>query len=53
MSNIYLKIPIENFWGKSQNIIKWLCVLDVEVSFKNLLPGQSWGAPTHEDIIEF
>ena len=23
------------------------------VSLKNLAPGQFWGAPTHEDIINF
>ena len=43
MSNIYLKVTIEKNWG-FQNF-------DF-LSLKNLSPGQSWGAPTHEDIIE-
>ena len=44
MSNIYLKVIIEKGLG-SQNF-------DF-LSLKNLSPGQNWGAPTHEDIIEF
>ena len=44
MSNIYLKVTIEKNW-RSQNF-------DF-LGLKNLSPGQFWGAPTHEDIIEF
>ena len=44
MSNIYLKVIIEKGLG-SQNF-------DF-LSLKNLSPGQNWGAPTREDIIEF
>ena len=44
MSNIYLKVIIDVKNGRSQTFY-----------FKGLknLPGQFWGAPTHEDIIEF
>ena len=45
MSNIYLKDTIEGKNWPSQNV-------DF-LGFKNLSPGQSSGAPTHEDIIEF
>ena len=45
MSNIYLKVTIEEKNWRSQNF-------DF-VDIKNLLSGQFWGAPTHEDIIEF
>ena len=45
MSNIYLKVTIEEKNWPSQNV-------DF-LGFKNLSPGQSWGAPTLEDIIEF
>ena len=41
MSNIYLKVTIETF-SKLQFS-----------GFKNLSPGQLWGAPTHADITEF
>ena len=41
MSDIYLKVTIES----SQNF-------DFP-GFKNLSPGQFWGASTHADIIEF
>ena len=43
MSNIYLKVTIEEL--RSQNF-------DF-LGLKNLSPGQLWGAPTQEDIIEF
>ena len=44
MSNIHLKVTIEKNWGsRNFNFL----------SLKNLSPGQFWGAPTHEDIIEF
>ena len=45
MSNIYLKCNIEVKNGRSQNFN----FLDL----KNLSQGKFWGAPTHEDIIEF
>ena len=45
MSNIYLKVNNEEKNWRSQN-------LDF-LGLKNLSPGQFWGAPTHEDIIEF
>ena len=45
MSNIYLKITIEEKSRRSQNFD----FLDL----KNLSPGQFWGAPTHADISEF
>ena len=43
MSNIYVKLTIEE--RRSQNF-------DF-LGLKNLSPGHFWGAPTHEDIIEF
>ena len=44
MSNIYLKATIE------EN----LCSQNFDfLGLKNLSPGQFWGAPSHEDIIEF
>ena len=45
MSNIYLKVTIEEKNRRSQNF-------DF-LGFRNLLPFQFWEAPTHEDIIEF
>ena len=45
MSSIYIKVIIEEKNCRSQNFN----FLDL----KNLSPGQSWRAPTHEDIIEF
>ena len=45
MTNIYLKVTIEQKNGRSQNF--------GFLGLKNLSPGQLWGAPTHEDIIEF
>ena len=45
MSNIYLKVIIEEKNGRSQNF-------DF-LGLKNLSPGQFWGPPTHEVIIEF
>ena len=45
MSNIYLKVTIEEKNWRSQN----LNYLDL----KNLPPGQFWGAPTYEVIVEF
>ena len=45
MSNIYLKVTNEEKNWRSQNF-------DF-LGLKNLSPGQFWGAPTHEDIIEF
>ena len=45
MSKIYLKVTIHEKKWHSQNF-------DF-LGFKNLSPGQFWGAPTHEDIIEF
>ena len=44
MWNIYLKISTEKSW-RSENF-------DF-LSLKNLSLGQSWGTPTHADIIEF
>ena len=45
MSNTYLKVTIEE---------KNWCSEDFDrLGLKNLSPGQFWGAPTHEDIIEF
>ena len=44
MSNIYFKVTVEKNW-RSQNF-------DF-LSLKNLSPGQFWGAPIHENIIEF
>ena len=41
ISNIYLKVTIETFSKLRFS------------GFKNLSPGQFWGAPTHADIIEF
>ena len=41
MLNIYLKVTLETF-SKLQFH-----------GFKNLSPGQLWGAPTYADIIEF
>ena len=38
MSNIYLKVTIETF------------SIPQFSGFKNLSPGQFWGAPTHADI---
>ena len=45
MTNIYLKVTIEQKNGRSQNF--------GFLGLKNLSPGQLWGAPTHEGIIEF
>ena len=45
MSNIYLKVTIEEKNWRSQNF-------DF-LSLKNLSSCQFWGAPTHADIIEF
>ena len=45
MSNIYLKVTIEEKNQRSQNF-------DF-LGLKNLSPGQFLGAPTHEDMIEF
>ena len=45
MSNIYLKVTVEEKNGCSQNFD----FLDL----KNLSPCQFWGAPTHEDSTEF
>ena len=45
MSNIYLKVTNEEKNWRSQNF-------DF-LGLKNLSPGQFWGAPAHEDIIEF
>ena len=45
MSNIYLKVTIEEKNRRSQNF-------DF-LGLKNLSPCQFWGAPTHADIIEF
>ena len=45
MSNICLKVTIEKKKRGSQNF-------DF-LGLKNLSPCQFWGAPTHEDIIEF
>ena len=44
MSNIYLKVIIDAKNRRSQTF-----------DFPGLknLPGRFWGAPTHEDIIEF
>ena len=44
MSNIYLKAAIEK--NRRSQDFDFLIL-------KNLSPGQFWGAPTHEDIIEF
>ena len=45
ISNIYLKVTIEEkHWGSQNSDFPGL---------KNLSPGQFWGAPTNEDIIEF
>ena len=44
MSNIYLKVSR----GEKLTFSK----LDF-LRLKNLSPGQFWGAPTYEDIIEF
>ena len=43
MSNIYLKATIEKIWASQD--------FDF-LSLKNLLPGQFWKDPTHENIIE-
>ena len=45
MSNIFSKVTIEEKNWRSQNINF--------LGLKNLSPCQFWGAPTHEDIIEF
>ena len=45
MSNIYLKVTIEEKNGRSQNF-------DF-LGLKNWSSGQFLGSPTHEDIIEF
>ena len=45
MSNIYLKVTIEEKNWRSQNF--GFLVL------KNFSPGQFWGAPTHEDVCGF
>ena len=45
MSNIYLKVTIEEKNWRSQNF-------DF-LGLKILSPSQFWGAPTHADIIEF
>ena len=45
MSNIYLKVIIEEKNWRSQNF-------DF-LGLRNLSQGQFWGAPTHEDTIEF
>ena len=45
MSNIYLKITIEEKNWRSQNF-------DF-LGLRDLSPGQFYGAPTHEDIFEF
>ena len=45
MSNIYLKVAIEEKNWRSQNINY--------LGLKNLSLGQFWGAPTHEYFIEF
>ena len=45
MSNIFVKNTIEEKNWRFQNF-------DFLV-LKNVSPGQFWGAPTHEDIIEF
>ena len=44
MSNIYLKVIIEK--GLVSQNFDFL-------SLNNLSPGQNWGVPTREDIIEF
>ena len=45
ISNIYLKVTIEEkHWGPQKSDFPGL---------KNLLPGQFWGAPLNEDIIEY
>ena len=48
MSNIYLKVAIETF-----SKLRFLGFKKFVLSLKNMSPGQFWGAPTHEDIIEF
>ena len=45
MSNIYLKVTIEEKNWRSQNF-------DF-VDLKNMSPGQFWRVSTHEDIVEF
>ena len=45
MSNTYLKVTIEEKNCRTQNF-------DF-LGLKNFSPCQFWGAPTHEDIIEF
>ena len=45
MSNIYLKVTIEEKNWRSQNFNY--------LRLKNLSPSQFWGAPTYESIIEF
>ena len=44
MSTIYLKVTTEKIWFSQ--------IFDF-LSLNNVLPGQFWGDPTHEDIIEF
>ena len=44
MPNIYSKIALEKIWGSQ--------IFDF-VGLKHLSSGQSWGAPTHDDIIEY
>ena len=45
ISNNYLKVTIEEKNWCSQNFDS--------LGLKNVSPYQFWGAPTHEDIIEF
>ena len=45
MSNIYLKVTIEEKNWRSQNFDS--------LGLKHLSPDQFWEAPTHEDITEF
>ena len=45
MSNIYLKVTIEEKNWRSQNF-------DF-VDLKNMSPGQFWRVSTYEDIVEF
>ena len=51
MSNIYLNVTIEE-----KNVLKMFCWRSQNFNFlglKNVSRYQFWGAPTHEDIIEF
>ena len=43
MPNIYSKIALEKIWGSQIDF----------VGLKHLSSGQSRGAPTHDDIIEY